>query len=92
MFIEQIGEAAAYENIAEEAVELAHAALKYARIIREENPTPKTKQEAFSNILEEYSDLILISSDVGLYIDNDIIEEKRQRFIKRMSEKNNEHI
>lgn len=92
MFIEQIGEAAAYENIAEEAVELAHAALKYARIIREENPTPKTKQEVFSNILEEYSDLILISSDVGLYINNDIIEEKRQRFIKRMSEKNNEHI
>lgn len=51
----QIGEAALLEQLAEECAELAHVALKMARIIRGENPTPKTLDETLPkrNIKEE---------------------------------------
>ena len=41
--IEQIGECAVLEQLAEECVELAQAALKLARKKRGENPTPKNE-------------------------------------------------
>lgn len=50
--IEEIGEAAMLEQLAEECTELAKAALKMARIIRKENPTPVTEKEAIANIRE----------------------------------------
>ena len=40
MIAEKIGQAALLEQTAEEAAELSHAALKLARILRGENPTP----------------------------------------------------
>ena len=42
--IEEIGEAAMLEQLAEECTELAKAALKMARIIRKENPTPEQRK------------------------------------------------
>lgn len=42
--IEYIGKAAMLEQLAEEAAELAQAALKCARIERGENPTPVTME------------------------------------------------
>lgn len=42
MMIEAIGSPAMLEQLAEEATELAQAALKAARILRKENPTPVT--------------------------------------------------
>ena len=44
--IEEIGEAAMLEQLAEECTELAKAALKMARIIRKENP-------AFAEVIKE---------------------------------------
>ena len=44
--MEEIGEAAVLEQLAEECTELAKASLKLARILREENPTPVTRDEA----------------------------------------------
>lgn len=38
--VEKIGEAARWEQLAEECAELGHAALKVARILRGENPAP----------------------------------------------------
>ena len=49
--VETIGEAAALEQLAEEATELAHAALKLARAMRKENPTPVKKEEAALNLI-----------------------------------------
>lgn len=46
--IEEIGEAAMLEQLAEECTELAKAALKMARIIRKENPTPVTEKDAIA--------------------------------------------
>lgn len=56
---ERIGEAAALEQLAEEAAELAHAALKMARIVRGENPTPVSKEQAYLSLLEEIGDVRL---------------------------------
>ena len=40
MMIEKIGTSAKLEQLAEEAAELSQAALKLARVLRGENPTP----------------------------------------------------
>ena len=53
MMIEVIGEAATYELLAEECIELAHAALKMARVKRGENPTPATEEKVKKSIVEE---------------------------------------
>lgn len=44
-------------QLAEEAAELAEAALKLRRAYMGVNPTPVTGQEAFENLLEEMADV-----------------------------------
>lgn len=51
--LEMIGTAALLEQLAEESAELAQAALKMARKLRNENPTPKTHADCVSNLQEE---------------------------------------
>lgn len=53
-----------YEQLAEEAAELAQAANKMARVLRGTNPTPKTEEEALKSLIEEYSDVNLIAEDI----------------------------
>lgn len=55
---EEIGLPAALEQLAEEAAELAQAALKLSRKIRKENPTPKDVMELAENLEEEYGDVL----------------------------------
>lgn len=55
--IEQIGECAVLEQLAEECVELAQAALKLARKKRGENPTPKNESECILDLVEEIADI-----------------------------------
>ena len=45
-------------QIAEEADELAKAALKLRRAITQTNPTPVSDEEAVDSIIEEYADTI----------------------------------
>lgn len=54
--VSDIGVPAMLEQCAEECTELAHACLKLARKIRNENPTPVSKKELFDNINEETAD------------------------------------
>ena len=84
---ELIGEPAMLEMLAEECVELSHAALKMARILRNENPTPRTKDEVWEKLVEEASDVGLCMDQLGLEPDHKIIEEKTRRFHKRWEEK-----
>lgn len=49
--LEMIGTAALLEQLAEESAELAQAALKMARKIRNENPTPKSHVELCISVL-----------------------------------------
>lgn len=86
----QIGEAALLEQLAEECVELAHVALKMARIIREENPTPKTLDETLPNLIEEVADVSLCLDVLDGIIDfentpiGEIKKEKCKRWVKRI--------
>jgi len=45
-------------QLAEEAAELGHAALKLRRTIDGTNPTPVTYEEAFDNLAEEIADIL----------------------------------
>ena len=82
-----IGEAACYEQLAEEAAELAHAALKVARILRGENPTPVEIEEALKCVNEEYNDVILTSSVLEMKPDADICVDKFTRWMDRIDKK-----
>lgn len=89
--LEKLGRAAVLEQLAEEAAEVAQAALKMARIIRGENPTPKTHMEARADLEEELADFrvcveVLDRSD--LIFDMEIIkklsEVKTKRWLDRL--------
>ena len=70
--VSQIGEGAALEQLAEEAAELAQAALKLARIVRHENPTPVDYETAFYSLHEELGDVRLCTK---------VLEEKYGKLI-----------
>ena len=50
--------AAALEQLAEECSELGHACLKYARAIRQENPTPVSITTCKEHLNEETADVM----------------------------------
>lgn len=87
MMIEKIGEPAMLEQLAEEATELSHAALKLARIIRGENPTPVTEVEAWENVIEEFTDVSMCAFELDVNANMDIWDAKAQRFRERWVEK-----
>ena len=88
--IRTIGEPALLEQLAEECSELAHAALKLARLERGENPTPKTEEECVKAFLEEMADVHLcmgVVRDSRIdYILDDIEIVKRERWAQRIQE------
>lgn len=47
-----------FTQLAEEATELAQAALKMFRILDGRNPTPVTPEEGMANLYEEISDVL----------------------------------
>lgn len=75
---------ATYEQLAEECNELAKAALKYARILRGENPTPVTRTEAMEAISEEWSDVYQVAHlEIGLTANINQMETKALRLRER---------
>lgn len=67
--LETIGEPAVLEQLAEECTELAQAALKLSRILREENPTPVSRKEARERLVDEKQDVmncLYVHGNVGL--------------------------
>lgn len=84
--IKQVGAPALFEGVAEEAVELAKAALKVARIMRKENPTPVTLDEAAREVVVEYSDLRVYLDILRILVDGEVYDDKKQRFIERLKE------
>lgn len=81
-----IGEPAMLEQFAEEAAELAKAALKLARVKRGENPTPVTEYEASQMVLEEYTDVVQCAEELGLIADRNQMERKHGIFLARQAE------
>lgn len=78
-------------QLAEEATELAKAALKYRRTLDDENPTPVSKDEAFKNLLEEIDDVALCLDIVSLKwriaFNSLQKEQKLRRWVERIKEK-----
>lgn len=70
----------ALAQLAEEAAELAHAALKMRRAMDGTNPTPTTITQAFHDMKQEFSDVWASALVLG-FDDPDVMEE-----IKRMTE------
>jgi NTP pyrophosphatase (non-canonical NTP hydrolase) len=80
-------------QFAEEATELAQAALKYRRAITGTNPTPVTIREAHSELLKELADLkncidvLNLDSSVNRAQMEYVRAEKMRRWVKRLEEK-----
>ena len=83
---EAVGAPAILEGLAEEAIELAHAALKTARILRGENPTDARYENAWAAMTEEFTDLAIYSHILGLSIDYDLYCGKKERMVERIRE------
>ena len=79
--------AAMYEQFAEECVELAQVALKMARRLRGENPTPTTEEQIKHNLIEEASDVHLMSRILGIKPDIYIVNAKLARWYERLEAK-----
>ena len=58
-------------QLAEEATELAHAALKLRRVYDGSNPTPVPRGEAIGSLHEEIADVKLLLKVLGLDDPND---------------------
>lgn len=53
-------------QLAEEAAELGHAALKLRRVYDGTNPTPVPKEDALKALMEEIADVQLVLETLGL--------------------------
>lgn len=82
------------EQLAEECCELAQAALKKARKLRNENYTPKTMEEIDANVTEEYTDVLMTANLLDIDVDYKQIIDKTSRWISRLyfSKKNGEDL
>lgn len=77
-----------YEQMAEECIELAHACQKKARILRGENPTPVTSEEADDMVLEEFTDVTLVAGLLQLKPSNIQLRDKLLRWRDRLEDDN----
>ena len=76
--------AALYEQLAEECAELAHAALKVAREMRNENPTPLQMQDLLDEVAEEATDVHVVAAVLGLKIRPEYKRFKLERWAHRL--------
>lgn len=80
-------------QLAEEASELAQAALKFRRTLSNANPTPVGRREAEKKLLEEIADVKLCLHVAGFEAVrhkiqvNRTITEKAERWLKRLMER-----
>ena len=78
------------DQTAEEAAELAQAALKLARILRGKNPTPLTREEAWEHLAEELADVKLCMEVIETgwpnveAIADEIKAKKMERWLHRL--------
>ena len=86
----RIGIAATYELLAEEAVELAHAAQKLARAVRRENPVfGHTREELVMNLHEELADVEICIRELreAETLDTDLVKDFVRKKTERMHER-----
>ena len=86
-----LSEPARIEQLAEEAAELAQAALKMARVMRDENPTPVPYMEALRRLREEYTDVFVAAIAAELLVDSELGKAKMERWAGRVKERVEPH-
>lgn len=79
-------------QLAEEAAELAQAALKLRRALDGTNPTPKSVEECKANLLEEIADVslcacLLMTQDTDYHVVYATSVSKSKRWLERLKEK-----
>lgn len=78
-------------QLAEEAMELGHAALKLRRVMDGSNPTPVSREEAEENLLEEIVDIFVCLAVLGCCKVGPEGDErygrKLERWVSRLAEK-----
>ena len=88
--IEAIGLPAVLEQCAEELAELTQAALKMARKLRGENPTPMTHAQAAEHLHEELGDVRLclkvLDAALGGDITSSVEQQKLRRWLDRVTQ------
>ncbi len=82
-------------QLAEEAAELAQAALKERRALEDDNPTPVSYADAHGSLIEEVADVFVCLSELLELHDweevANIRERKENRWLRRLERsKNNE--
>ena len=85
--VDYIGEPAMYEQLAEECVELSHAALKLARYLRGENKVHgHTEEDLRDHLCEEFADLTVCLTEIAWanLIDAHCVDEWVEKKIERM--------
>lgn len=93
-----LGEEELLTQLAEEATELAHAALKLRRAMKGDNPTTVSAEDAYNNLLEEVSDIevclavLNYAGEADLESIRRICAEKTNRWAKRLEERNNGEV
>lgn len=74
-------------QLAEEASELAQAALKLRRALNGKNPTPMDSATAYDNLVEEACDVQVCLRSLAIHADEDLIQEKFERWVERIANK-----
>ena len=82
---ENVSELSRLLQAGEECAELIAAIFKYLRKMSADNPTPKSEEEIVNNIKEELTDVLLCVNAVGLF-DNEIYQQKLDRWYRRLKE------
>ena len=77
---------ALYAMLAEEPAELAHAACKAFRYTEGSNPTPLTSDAIYDKLIEELSDVTLITHILGIQPNENIMQAKLQRWEERLGD------
>ena len=75
-----------YRDLSESCLKLAKSAIKMARCIRQENPTPITEEEALHNVERYYQEVRTIAQVLGLFVDQAQMLKKYRRFENRQKE------
>lgn len=76
-------------GLAEEAAELAQAALKLRRVFNGINPTPVTEEDAMERLYEEIADVKLYVSllDINPRYISEVMDHKLTRWRDRLAER-----
>lgn len=82
--MDQLGEPEVLAQLAEEASELAQAALKLRRALDGKNYTPKTIEECRENLNEEFADVAICASALRIDTQWARMEPKINRWYERL--------